>query len=120
MKKKTKLYSSKILKKIKRRKLFDYSYETPGSIPGTLNISQDAIFPPIDLIDYNSEQAKLIPNLAPEACGEYFHTDSVSWFDIGGLGNEDFWQRIGAVFSLHPLVLEDIVDTTCPYDGLNL
>ena len=110
MKKKTKLASSKILRKIKRRKLFDYSYETPGSVPGTLNISQDAIFPPIDLIDYDSEQAKLIPNLEPEACGEYFHTDSVSWFDIGGLGNEDFWQRIATVFVLHPLVLEDIVN----------
>ena len=78
-------------------------------MPGTLNISRDAIFPLIDLIDYNSEQAKLIPNLEPEACREYFDTDSVSWFDIGGLGNEDFWQRIGTVFSLHPLVLEDIV-----------
>ncbi|MGK7899029.1 MAG: magnesium/cobalt transporter CorA [Xenococcus sp. (in: cyanobacteria)] len=110
MKKKTKLSTVKIRQKIKRRKLFDYSYETPGSVPGTLNISQDAIFPPIDLIDYDSEQTKLIPNLEPEACGEYFHTDSVSWFDIGGLGNEDFWQRIGSVFALHPLVLEDIVN----------
>ena len=63
MKKKTKLSTGKILKKIKRRKLFDYSYETPGSIPGTLNISQDAIFPPIDLIDYNSEQAKMMLNV---------------------------------------------------------
>lgn len=110
MKQKNKFYSSKILKKIKRRKLFDYIYETPGSIPGTLHISQDAIFPPIDLIDYNSEQARLYPNLAPEACGAYFYTDSVSWFNIGGLGNEDFWHRIGTVFSLHPLVLEDIVN----------
>ncbi len=83
-------------------------------MPGTLNISRDAIFPLIDLIDYNSEQAKLIPNLAPEACREYFDTDSVSWFDIGGLGNEDFWQRIGTVFSLHPLVLEDIVNVPQP------
>ena len=41
-------------------------------MPGTLNISRDAIFPPIDLIDYNSERAKLITNLAPEACREYF------------------------------------------------
>ena len=83
-------------------------------MPGTLNISRDAIFPLIDLIDYNSERAKLIPNLEPEACREYFDTDSVSWFDIGGLGNEDFWQRIGTVFSLHPLVLEDIVNVPQP------
>ena len=110
MKKKTQRSPSKVLRKIKRRKLFNYSYEQPGSIPGTLNISQDAIFPPIALIDYDSKQAKLVTNLAPEACREYFDTESVSWFDIGGLGNEDFWHRIGTVFSLHPLVLEDIVN----------
>ncbi|MEM9274376.1 MAG: magnesium/cobalt transporter CorA [Cyanobacteria bacterium P01_F01_bin.143] len=110
MNKKTKHQTSRIARKLKRRKLFNYSYEQPGSIPGTLNISLNAIFPPIALIDYDAEQVKLINNLAPEACGSYFATDSVSWFDIGGLGNRDFWQRIGKVFSLHPLVLEDIVN----------
>lgn len=108
--KKTKFYSSRVLRKIKRRKLFDYSYEQPGSIPGTLNISQDAIFPNIALIDYDSTQTNLISNLTPEACAEHLYTDSVSWFDIGGLGNQDFWQRIGTVFGLHPLILEDIVN----------
>ncbi len=108
--KKTKFHGSRVLRKIKRRKLFDYGYEQPGSIPGTLNIAQDAISPEIALIDYDSTQANLITNLPPEACAEYLYTDSVSWFDIGGLGNEDFWQRIGTVFGLHPLLLEDIVN----------
>ena len=108
--KKTKFYGSRVLRKIKRRKLFDYGYEQPGSIPGTLNISQDAIFPTIALIDYDSTQANLLTKLTPESCGEHLYTNSVSWFDIGGLGNEDFWQRIGTVFGLHPLILEDIVN----------
>ncbi|MDJ0637081.1 MAG: magnesium/cobalt transporter CorA [Xenococcaceae cyanobacterium MO_188.B29] len=108
--KKTKSYYSKITNKIKRRRLFDYSHEQPGSIPGTLNISQDAVAPQIVLIDYNSDQANLISDLTPEACSEHLYTESVSWFDIGGLGNEDFWQRIGIIFKLHPLVLEDIVN----------
>ena len=108
--KKTKSYTSKFLRKIKPRKLFDYGYEEPGSVPGTLNISQDATFPQIALIDYNAEQANSIASLSPEACGEYFSTESVSWFDIDGLGNEDFWRRIAIVFNLHPLVLEDIVN----------
>lgn len=103
-------YSSRVLRKIKRRKLFDYSYEKPGSIPGTLNISEDAVFPDISLIDYDATQANLVSNLSPEACIEHLNTDSVSWFNIGGLGNENFWQRIGNIFSLHPLVLEDIVN----------
>ncbi len=90
--------------------LFDYSYEQPGSIPGTLNIEDDAELPQIVLIDYNSDRANHISNLNPEACAKYMETDSVSWVDVKGLGSENILQRLGTVFGLHPLVLEDIVN----------
>jgi magnesium transporter len=90
--------------------LFDYAYEKPGSIPGTLNIEEDAKHPEIDLIDYNFHYANRISNLTPEACAPYLDTDSVSWFDLQGFGNEDILKRLGKVFSLHPLVLEDVVN----------
>jgi magnesium transporter len=90
--------------------LFDYAYEKPGSIPGTLNIEEDAKHPEIDLIDYNYYYANRIGNLTPEACAPYLETDSVSWFDLQGFGNEDILKRLGKVFGLHPLVLEDVVN----------
>ena len=90
--------------------LFDYSYEKPGSIPGTLNIEEDAEIPEIVLIDYNSDRADRIANLTPEACAEYLNTESVSWVDVKGLGSESILQRLGKVFKLHPLVLEDVVN----------
>ncbi|MEO1691434.1 MAG: magnesium/cobalt transporter CorA [Cyanobacteria bacterium J06631_6] len=90
--------------------LFDYSYEQPGSIPGTLNIEDDAEIPEIVLIDYRSDQANHVSNLTPEACAEYLNTESVSWVDVKGLGSENILQRLGKVFGLHPLVLEDIVN----------
>lgn len=90
--------------------LFDYAYEQPGSIPGTLNIEEDAEHPNIVLIDYNSDRATLIKNLTPEACAAHLDTESVSWVDLKGLGSEDILQRLGKVFHLHPLVLEDIVN----------
>ena len=108
--KKASSLSSRITKKIRKRKLFDYSYEQPGSLPGTLNIAQDAVTPQITLIDYNHEQTNLVQNVAPEACAEYFNPNSVSWFNIDGLGNENLWRRIGNTFGLHPLILEDIVN----------
>jgi magnesium transporter len=37
-------------------------------------------------------------------------TASVSWVDVLGLGSEDVLRRLGKVFNLHPLVLEDIVN----------
>jgi len=90
--------------------LFDYAYEQAGSIPGTLNIEEDADIPDIILIDYNHDRATRFNNLTPEACAEYLNTDSVSWVDVKGLGSENILQRLGKVFDLHPLVLEDIVN----------
>ena len=90
--------------------LFDYAYEQPGSIPGTLNIEEDAELPEIVLIDYNKERANRIANLTPEACAKHLNTESVSWVDVKGLGSENILQRLGKVFDLHPLVLEDVVN----------
>jgi magnesium transporter len=90
--------------------LFDYAYEQPGSIPGTLNIEEDAEIPKIALIDYNRDRATQEINLTPEACAEHLTTESVSWVDVKGLGSENILQRLGTVFGLHPLVLEDIVN----------
>jgi magnesium transporter len=90
--------------------LFDYAYEQPGSIPGTLSIEEDAKPPDIVLIDYNDKFATRLVNMTPEACAQYLDTESVSWVDVHGFGNEDILQRLGTVFKLHPLVLEDVVN----------
>ncbi len=88
----------------------DYFNEQPGSIPGTLHIAADASLPQIELIDYEDtnyihEQIALPEDLIP-----YLDSESVSWVDVKGLGSEDILQRIGTIFALHPLVLEDIVN----------
>lgn len=90
--------------------LFDYAYEQPGSIPGTLNIEEDAKPSELILIDYSNNHATHIGNLTPEDCSSYLETNSVSWVDIQGLGSADILERIGKVFGLHPLVLEDVVN----------
>ncbi|AFY55597.1 magnesium Mg(2+) and cobalt Co(2+) transport protein CorA [Rivularia sp. PCC 7116] len=85
-------------------------YHHPGTIPGTLNEDRDAPPTRVSLIDYN--QNKVIPKRItyPENCARYLDTESVSWVDVQGLGNTDMLQRIGKVFELHPLVLEDVVN----------
>lgn len=88
----------------------DFFYEQPGSLPGTLSIEADAPAPVIVLIDYNEDHATCKQVETPEECLPYLDSDSVSWVDVQGLGSEDILQRLGTVFELHPLLLEDVVN----------
>lgn len=88
----------------------DYYYDTPGNLPGTLDINPDAPPPVIVLIDYNEESAIRQELATPEQCAPHLDSQSVSWVDVKGLGSEDVLQRLGKVFDLHPLVLEDVVN----------
>ena len=88
----------------------DYFYDEPGSLPGTLNLKADAPPPKIVLIDYNETSAIRVKLESPEACAPYLDTESVSWVDVMGLGNQQTWQGLGKVFNLHPLVQEDVVN----------
>ncbi len=90
--------------------LFEYFYDKPGSMPGTLRVKTDAQMPEIVLIDYNEETATRTVLETPEECTSYLDTESVSWIDILGLGSEEILQRLGQVFNLHLLVLEDVVN----------
>ncbi len=89
---------------------YDFNEPEPGSPPGTLIIDEDASIPNIFLIDYNAEEALGIQLGTPEDCIPYLDSQSVSWVDVQGLGSEDVLKRLGNVFSLHELVLEDIVN----------
>lgn len=88
----------------------EYFYDVPGSMPGTLNIEPNSPHPVIVLIDYNEQTAIRLQVETPEECTEHLDTESVSWVDVKGLGSEDILKRLGEVFTLHPLVLEDIVN----------
>ncbi|GET38303.1 magnesium/cobalt transporter CorA [Microseira wollei] len=85
-------------------------YDEPGTIPGTLDLEEDALPPTIVLIDYNETKASRVVLDSPAACAPYLDSESVSWVDVMGLGNESTWRRMEKVFDLHPLVLEDVVN----------
>lgn len=87
-----------------------YHYDTPGSMPGTLTIDHDAAPPKLCLIDYSRNAVEQLLLEYPEDCKPYLDSASVSWVDLQGFGNEAIVRRLGEVFGLHPLVLEDVVN----------
>ncbi|MEI2583841.1 magnesium/cobalt transporter CorA [Scytonema sp. PRP1] len=88
----------------------DDFYHQPGTIPGTIIIPTDASPPKITLIDYHASDVIRKELKTPEECTPYLDRESVSWVEVQGLGDEDILRRLGKVFALHPLVLEDIVN----------
>lgn len=87
-----------------------YSYNQPGSIPGTISITEQAKPPEIVVIDYDRDRHQYATNLTPEECAAYLDTESVSWVDVGGLGDKSTLEKLAQVFNLHPLLLENIVN----------
>lgn len=65
----------------------------------------------ISLIDYNSREVTeaLAPSISEIAA--YKGRDSVTWVNVEGLKNIAMIEEIGAQFNIHPLVLEDILNT---------
>ncbi|MDB9374600.1 magnesium/cobalt transporter CorA [Nodularia sphaerocarpa] len=85
-------------------------YHQPGTLPGTIIVDENAQAPTIFLFDYNQTNFIRKEIQIPEECTTYLDQESVSWVDVQGLGNQDILQRLGKVFDLHPLVLEDVVN----------
>lgn len=94
----------------KTRTVMDYARDVPGSMPGTLRILEDAHPPEIVLIDYGHQHYEQVQIQHPEDLLPHLDSDTVSWVDLKGLGDEAIIQRLGQVFELHPLALEDIVN----------
>lgn len=88
----------------------NYHHNLPGSMPGTISIADRAKPPEINLIDYNQDRHQYATNLTPEECAAYLDTESVSWVDVGGLGDKLILEQLAQVFNLHPLLLENIVN----------
>jgi magnesium transporter len=49
---------------------------------------------------------------AIEECFPYRDTSTVTWINIDGLANTDVIEKIGRYFSIHPLILEDLLNTS--------
>jgi len=65
----------------------------------------------IRIFDYDEIQVQEREVATIEKCFPLKDTPTVSWINIDGLHNMDVIEKIGNHFGLHPLLLEDIVNT---------
>lgn len=65
----------------------------------------------LSLINYsdNSFEEKELSDI--KECFSYINADSKTWINITGLDDVKLFEELGLVFEIHPLVLEDILNT---------
>jgi len=84
-----------------------------GAAPGTVVYvgSKRESTPRITLLKYSQGHVEEKLLTGPEAC-PHTPADGVEWYTIDGIHDVSILKRLGEIFNLHPLVLEDIANTT--------
>lgn len=65
----------------------------------------------LQVIVYGPDQYDEPSNMTPETAHALIGSAPVVWVHVQGLGDGDLIARIGKVFDLHPLAIEDVVNT---------
>jgi len=65
----------------------------------------------ITIMDYDEERFQEKEAKTIEECFPFKDTPTITWVNIDGVHDVDIVERIGRHFGVHPLVLEDIVNT---------
>lgn len=90
--------------------LFRKRHTKVGARPGTLVIPKEAPAPIISTIDYNETEHRAVAIENIDDLTEAFNENEVTWVDIQGFGDRSIMRKVGALFGLHPLLLEDVVN----------
>jgi len=102
--------SRKNRKKRKHVSLFSRR-SLPGSAPGTLIVDPNAPKPVIRLVAFGPDEVieKDIEDL--QTIRSFVSQWPVTWINVAGLGDLSVITKLGEVFNLHRLALEDVINT---------
>jgi magnesium transporter len=65
----------------------------------------------IDVIDYTDTELRETRIDTVEACAPFKDSPSITWINVSGIHDVDKVARLGRLYGVHPLILEDIVNS---------
>jgi len=65
----------------------------------------------IAVIDYTESEHAEIRTVSAEDCFPYRDSATLSWINVDGIHKPEIVEKLGEHFGIHPLILEDIVNT---------
>ncbi|MEW5735184.1 MAG: magnesium/cobalt transporter CorA [Thermodesulfobacteriota bacterium] len=93
---------------------FGRGVKKAGLPPGTMVYVGKAAEQParIDIMDYSDSGVEETRGVSPEQCAMLTRKpDTVTWVNVTGVHDIGLVEAVGKCFGLHPLILEDIVNT---------
>jgi magnesium transporter len=99
-------------------------HSSPGAPPGTLVADPNALPTKLHVIAYTPEDLVDEKPEDPARLKALLEKYSVVWLNVTGLADVETIRKIGEIFGLHPLALEDVINTHQrpkiePYDGFD-
>ena len=92
---------------------FTKRYHPPGTSPGTLSghdqVTDSSLA--ISLVDYTTQRFSEQVIRDPADCAPWLEKDSISWIHTQGQVDATTLRELGSLFGLHPLALEDVINT---------
>ncbi len=82
----------------------------PGASPGLLAADPEAPRPEVSVIAYGPESVVEVPIGDVESIRQYLGTQPVTWVNVDGLGDAATVAKIGEIFGLHRLAMEDVIN----------
>jgi magnesium transporter len=90
---------------------FNKRYHPPGTPPGTLTTALEASSFTLTALDYIGSDVRECRPKSLDECRTFLHTERPTWIHVQGTVSPEALQEIGELFGLHPLALEDVLNT---------
>lgn len=93
------------------KRYFHRKRSSPGTAPGTLIPDKDSVTPSLHIFAYDADRCVEEKLDSIDQINDFYGSWPVIWLNVDGLGDTAVIQRIGEIFGLHALALEDTINT---------
>lgn len=92
---------------------FDKRYHPPGTPPGTLTPTAEAEETALrlHLVDYTKDDLYEQDDILADDCRPFLDRPTITWIHAQGAVDPQTLNRLGSLFGLHALALEDVLNT---------